>query len=588
MISALLYLQYWSIRNRLTMRFRRMRQPKYFFGAIVGVLYFYFYFVRQFAFRGRANFDLSPENVALYEMIGALILAVIMLLAWIFPYERAALAFSEAEVAFLFPAPVTRRGLIHFKLLRSETAIFFTSIFFMLVSRRMGGNAWIHGASWFLILSTLNLHFLGSSFTRTMLLDRGITNWTRRIIVLALVSVVAVVVVVWVRNTIPSTTLEELTSVSGANTNPTSAIADKIQAYAQQVLSSGPLPYVLAPFRYLVRPYFAHDASEFFIVVWPAIALVALHYLWVTASDVAFEEGSLDASRKLAEKTAAIRAGNWRAAGKKRKALRAPFKLSATGFVPVALLWKNLISAGQGFSRRTWIRLVALAVVGVMIFHHSSSGSPMTMGVGFIAAMLLAYSLFVGPQFLRHDFRQDLLLADTLKLFPLPGWQIALGELLAPAVILTAIQWCLLIVFVGFLPTEMIPLPWSQLVAAACGAAVILPVLNLISLLIPNGAVLLFPAWFQLGKTGPQGIEATGQRLIFIFGYLLALILALIPAALAWTGLFLIAHFLTNNEVGIILGSIGAAIVLGCEVFAGLKWLGMLFERFDLSAELPS
>ena len=38
----------------------------------------------------------------------------------------------------------------------------------------------------------------------------------------------------------------------------------------------------------------------------------------------------------------------------------------------------------------------------------------------------------------------------------------------------------------------------------------LLPALNLISLLIPNAAVLLFPAWFQPGKDSPQGIEATG------------------------------------------------------------------------------
>ena len=31
--------------------------------------------------------------------------------------QRAALGFSEAEIAFLFPAPITRRGLVHFRLL---------------------------------------------------------------------------------------------------------------------------------------------------------------------------------------------------------------------------------------------------------------------------------------------------------------------------------------------------------------------------------------------------------------------------------------------------------------------------------------
>ena len=53
------------------------------------------------------------------------------------------------------------------------------------------------------------------------------------------------------------------------------------------------------------------------------------------------------------------------------------------------------------------------------------------------------------------------------------------------------------------------------------GAALILPMLNLITLQIPNAAALLFPAWFQAAKGGAQGIEATGQRLIFMIGQLL-------------------------------------------------------------------
>ena len=113
-------------------------------------------------------------------------LFVIVLLAWIIPHERAALTFTEAEVAFLFPAPVTRRTLIHFKLLRSQLRIFFSVLLLTFVSRRFGGNAWIHAFGWWLMLSTLNLHFLGSSFARTMLLDHGVSNWLRRLLVFGL------------------------------------------------------------------------------------------------------------------------------------------------------------------------------------------------------------------------------------------------------------------------------------------------------------------------------------------------------------------------------------------------------------------
>jgi ABC-2 type transport system permease protein len=185
MVSPLLYLQFYSVKNRLVLRIKRLKQPKYLVGAIVGGLYFYWYFFRTFLGAPHARNALPllsrPEDLALFESIGALALLIIMFLAWFVPHSRAALTFTEAEIAFLFPAPISRRGLIHFKLLRSQTAILFTTLLLTLVTTRAGGKAWVHIAGWWLILSTLNLHFLGSSFARTMLLDRGITNWQRRL-----------------------------------------------------------------------------------------------------------------------------------------------------------------------------------------------------------------------------------------------------------------------------------------------------------------------------------------------------------------------------------------------------------------------
>src|SRR5579862_1105532 len=98
MLSALLYLQFHSIKNRLTMRFKRLKQPKYLFGGIVGGLYFYFYFFRHL-FRVQKGGGLSvgttaAQDLALYESLGALILLVVVALAWIIPHQRAALAFT--------------------------------------------------------------------------------------------------------------------------------------------------------------------------------------------------------------------------------------------------------------------------------------------------------------------------------------------------------------------------------------------------------------------------------------------------------------------------------------------------------------
>jgi len=579
MISALFYLQFHSVKNRLLMRFKRLKQPKYLAGAIVGGLYFYFYFFRwMLGGRGRSGLGAVPATTVdalLYESLGAVVLFVIVLLAWVLPHKRAALVFTEAEVAFLFPSPITRRGLIHFKLLRSQAAIFFTTLLLAFITNRFGagGKMVIHFAGWWLILSLLNLHFLGSSFALTALMDRGLAHWKRRLAVLAVVLVGFGVVVVWAVRALPPLTTDKLANL------------DTMADYARQALVSGPLPYLLYPFRLAVRPYLAANALEFLIALGPVLLLLAAHYWWVIRADVAFEEGSVEASRKLAEKIAAVRAGKWQGGNKKIKSKRAPFQLAPLGPRPVALLWKNLIGAGQAFTMRIWITLAAIAVGVSFSLRGANAGSDWLPVVGSVMGMLGGMLLLMGPQFVRQDFRQDLPQADLLKLYPLPGWQVALGEILAPAVILTGAQWLLLLVAAGCFGQAGSGLSSALIVAIAVGAAMMLPMFNVISLVIPNAAVLLFPGWFQTGKDAPQGIEATGQRLIFALGQFLALLVALIPAVAVFAGLFFLVKYAAPVVLAVPVASAAATVVLTVEAGLGVMLLGRLFERLDISAE---
>jgi len=576
-ISALLYLQYHSIKNRTLMRIKRLKQPKYLVGGIVGGLYFYWCFFRAIFVtpRGGRSITLlaSPSNAALYESIGALVLLTILLVAWIIPNSRAALTFTEAEVTFLFPAPISRRVLIHFKLVRSQTAILMTALLLTLVTGGLRSNAWIHAAGWWLFFSTLNLHLLGSSFARTKLMDRGITNWQRRLAILALVFLTAGVVIIWTRQSMPPFEPSQMQDFAA------------VRNYAQQVLTAGPVPYLLYPLRLVVRPYLASNAMAFLYALGPALLLLLLHYWWVVRSNVAFEEASVEASRKRAEKVAAVRAGNWRAAQKPPRRKRSPFKLRPVGPPAFALLWKNLISAGQAYSLRVWVSLIVFAVCISLGVGQAAGGSSAREVLGSIAAMLMAWSLLVGTQFLRQDFRQDLPLADILKTYPLRSWQLALGELLAPAAALAAIQWFLLVFVVGlFWQAASARLGWQSWLGMGFGAALIIPVLDLITLQIPNAAALLFPAWFQEAKSGGAGIEATGQRLIFMLGQMVVFVVALTPAAALFAGVFFLVKMLLGMATAIPLASIAAAIVLAVEAALGVMLLGWLFERYDVSA----
>ena len=578
MIAALCFLQFHSVRNRLVARCKRLKQPKYLVGAIAGGLYFYFYFFR-YLFRGyagargpAAGLAIPLEPLALVESLGALALFVIVFFAWLVPHERAALTFTEAEVAFLFPAPVTRRTLVHFKLLRSQLRIFFSALLLTLFSRRFGGNVWIHALGWWLILSTLSLHFLGASFARTLLLDRGVSNWLRRLLVLALGILMAVGVWLWAKKTLPP--------LNPADTANLSALLN----YAERLLTAGPALYLLYPFRLVARPFLAPDAAGFLAALVPALLVLLLNYLWVIYSDVAFEEASLDASQKLAARIAAVRAGNWHGAKMNQKARRAWFQLAPAGPAPIAFLWKNLLGLGQVFSTRLGIVLAVVIFVCVAALGKSRQAQGVSIVAAMMIAIVLGYSLLLGPQLLRLDFRRDLPQADILKTLPLRGWQIALGEILAPVAVLAGFQWLLLLAgfaLVGFLPGKHAGLA----LAIGLGAMLVLPVMDFLLLLIPNAAVLLFPSWIQTGKDSPRGIEATGQRLIFAVGQLLALLLALLPAALAFVAVYFPLKLAFGPAAPVPVASLAAAVVLAVEAGFGVLLLGKLFERFDVTEE---
>jgi hypothetical protein len=222
----------------------------------------------------------------------------------------------------------------------------------------------------------------------------------------------------------------------------------------------------------------------------------------------------------------------------------------------------------------------------MMTRSHFGWGIALTTFSGMFAIM----SLFFGPQILRLDLRQDLPMVDVLKTFPMRGWQVILGEVLAPSLLLAAFQWLLISIFLVVSPEKLgsQELPFAMKLSACIGAAVVLPFLDLIAILLQNASVLLLPAWFQFDKSTPRGIETMGQQLILMFGQVLALALCLVPAALAFGAILFLTQLALSIGFGIILGAIAAGVIMCIEVAFAVRLLGGVFERFDLSAELSA
>ena len=597
MLSALLYLRLMSFANWLRVRAQRLRQPKYLLGALVGGAYFYFFFFRavggnparaaRHAAVGQAAHVLDSTQVMLpsdwlpaVTAFGALALLVFIALMWVVPTQRAALGFSEAEVAFLFPAPVTRRALVHFRLLSAQFRSLVGALVMMLFSNRwtmIGGNALTHAIGWWFVFSALNLHFSGASFTLTRLGDLGLGAWRRRLwALLALIAVVGL-------------TLARLPAAARLPEFTNEIDLRPFTAWAIAVTSTAPLGWVLWPFKLVLGPFLAVDARQFFLTLGPALAVISLHYLWVVRTAVSFEDASVAYAEKRGARLAAWRAGDRRLGTMPTKARPGPFRLAGPGRPELAFLWKNLLSAWQYFNLRTLL-LCAGTLVGICLW---LTTHPVAHGLrpiaGLTAFVIGVYVLIAGPQFARQDIRSDLAHADVLKAYPIAGWQIVLGELLTPVVILTGILWLAELVMVFTFQPALLGLPALDTplrVTIALGLAAVTPALVSLQLLVPNAAALVFPGWFHLTRTRGGGPEVIGQRMIFFFAQLLTMLVALAPAILVAALLVFILQAFVGGVAAVSVAAVFVLLVLLVEVRCGIWLLGQRFERLDLSAEL--
>lgn len=588
MLGALLYLRFTSFRNWLGTRARRLREPKYAFGAVVGCAYFYFFFFHAMGGSGNSPrptvpaMDNAGAALPMAAAVGALLLFGCMAAMWIVPTRRAALGFSEAEIAFLFPAPITRRALVHFRLLSAQSRSLAGATVMMLFSNRwgfLGGNALTHAIGWWFVFSTLSLHFNGAAFTLTRLADRGLGAWRRRVLVLAVILVVlaATVASLPVEGRFPG-------AGPGLSLQP---LVDWLVALAD----TRPLGWVLWPCRILLAPFLAATLPAFLAALGPALLIVTAHYLWVVRTAAGFEEASFDYAQKRGARLAAWRSGG-RGVGDLPTAGRVePFRLPGAGRPEIAFLWKNLLSTWPYFTLRVFAAAVVLVAAGCWWLASQPAWRGLLPGLGASALLCGAYTLIIGPQFARQDLRGDLLHADTLKTYPLAGWQIVLGELLTPAAILTGLLWLAVLLAALAFAVGQPPLPWltpSVLSIGSLTLAVTAPLLVSLQLLVPTAAALLFPGWYQAGRTRGGGPEVLGQRMIFFFAQTLTMVLALIPAALVAALPLTAAALLQITGPAFLLaaGATGALlllVVLAAEVGGGVWLLGRQFDRLDLS-----
>ncbi|MCI0354029.1 MAG: hypothetical protein L0099_03170, partial [Acidobacteria bacterium] len=270
-----------------------------------------------------------------------------------------------------------------------------------MIREKIGVSPWLRAISLWALLSTLQLHRLGSSFVRTTLAEHGLSGAKHRTVSLTVLGTVLIALMLSVADGLPLVA----------------------QAWSSDVLSffialteiaERPLPAALLfPFRLMIQPLAATSVSEWLHAFPAALGLLVLHYIWVVRSDSAFEEAAAEAALKRAKALAESEPAARSAAVGAVRLSPSLFPLRPLGWPPMAILWKNLVALTR--LQRVANALIALGAVGGVIAVASfKPESTVAEVAGALAATWAGFLIVVGPQWVRNDLRADLRKLDLL------------------------------------------------------------------------------------------------------------------------------------------------------------------------------
>lgn len=496
----------------------------------------------------RLVFPVNPAE--LVERFGPITFGLLVVASLFGTTREAALYYSPAEIDFLFPGPYRRRGLIAYKLTLTVLGSLVTALTIGCSSRIL--------ATWFvpaMVASLLAVTFIQLvQMVLTLAADLlGALLWSR-----ALRAAAAIAAGLAVAAILPSRS-----GLLAADWRATGLAIERSSATAALV----------APFRPFVLTLTARSWSG--LAAWGGLAL--LIDLGLAALVFLLDAGYLEAAtaasgRRLAIARKMIGAGGTfrvatRATGRLR--LRPPSPRWWGGVGPN--LWRQLVDA-LGDPAKI---VVILGLVGGVSWFFGSMIPPkvdarevlLPLGSAMAAPLTLLLSML-----LSFDFRGDLDVMETLKTLPIRPSRLALGQVLTPALLATAVQGAACAGLIGGLGSP----PGSGPVLGAV-LAFLLPA-NLYYFEVENLLFLWYPTRLVVGQF--NGMVAVRQMLL-----MLAKMLAVGLAVAVVGGIGGGAYALTGRPVPALVAAWAALAGLTAAV---LPLLGRAFDRFDVNLDVPA
>ena len=458
----------------------------------------------------------------------------------LFSTGEATVYFTAAESAFLFPAPVTRKQLLSYTLLKSLMGMAGVSVFFAIFT-----SPAIHMvlARWMAILLTLmflQLLTMNVAFLRQVLQEK-VHVQVRRIFGIAIGTAILVAL------------LQTANAAAGQD----------FPALWKAFQESAATSWLLAPFRIFVYALRAGSWMSFI----PYASILILIDLLLLMLAYRLDAFSLEAALAISERmTARIKQVQTKGAihvfgpvdpsVSERRIPQLPFW---AGMGPV--LWQRLTTTLRSSTKLLWVAAAAITAAGglVYLFGRIEKGSSIPGPIAGIAALI--YMSFLMSMMLHNEVER----VSYLKSLPIGSVSIVIGDWIGFPFLLSILQSSFVMSLGFFFPQ----FAW-WLVA---GAFLILP-LNLLLFGVDKLIFYIYPT--RMAKGAPGDFQNAGKQMVFVTMKMLLLgvatflvVMAALPGALIFGSPFIAAA--------------SAGLVLALECAALIPLLVVCFDRFDPS-----
>ena len=587
---ALWFLYSRSWQNRVRLQLRRLRQPRYMVGALAMSAY-----VVSLLLRPTADVIVGTDFNLLdvRQLLSIAGIALALGAWWLAAPTDSALAFSPAEVYFLFPAPVKRRTLVQARLFSVQAVLLLQVLIWTLLLRRGDGdlNGALRAVGLWVLFTTISLHRLGATLARTHAPDAP----RRKPVARSLAVLFLVTLAVQVALTAGAAIDTWRSAIGDGSSDAARVVFGRMMAgrMAVQTVLDDPIVHaMLWPIRAITAPAFARDASAWLAALPGAGGVLLLHYFWILRDPQPFEELAVGSSARFADRVARMHRGG--ATSARTRDVRFGWSLALTGHPAVALAWKNATAAMRTFRPRPIIVTIVIVIAVVVVTSRNgdddAGGLALRSGFATTVISIFAAAVLTAPAWFRLDLRHDLAHLAFLKTAPLPAHTIIATEILTAAAI-TTIGMAVLFGPPAVLLLRSIggPLGTMGLVLALLGATLALGGINLLHVTLYNAVALWLPAWVPLNQGGAStgGASVVGQVYITLLGILASLgALLALPVGAAWGITTLLLPHLPMSLVAV-LGLIAALAIITLEWLGLARLLGGALDRLEPS-DIPS